>query len=282
MSTRPITRIVPAQATQDGAGVRLLRAIGYQRQARFDPFLMLDAFSSDDPDDYIAGFPAHPHRGFETVTYIVDGHMRHRDHLGNEGDLKSGGVQWMTAGRGIIHEEMPQQENGLLRGFQIWLNLPAATKMQPAHYRDIPAAEMPVHELEGGGFVKLIAGILSIEGQELVGPGRSVTTEPIIADVRVAPGQAIELPVPATHQAMLYVFEGWLAIDGQDVNSAHSVLLGEGSELRIAAGDQGVRVLLLAGKPLDEPIAQYGPFVMNTQDEIEQALADYRDGVLAS
>lgn len=282
MSTRPITRVVPAQATQDGAGVRLLRAIGYQRQARFDPFLMLDAFSSDDPDDYIAGFPAHPHRGFETVTYIVDGHMRHRDHLGNEGDLKSGGVQWMTAGRGIIHEEMPQQENGLLRGFQIWLNLPAATKMQPAHYRDIPAAEMPVHELEGGGFVKLIAGTLSIEGQELVGPGQSVTTEPIIADVRVAPGQAIELPVPATHQAMLYVFEGWLAIDGQDVNSAHSVLLGEGSELRIAAGDQGVRVLLLAGRPLNEPIAQYGPFVMNTQDEIEQALADYRDGVLAS
>ena len=282
MSTRPITRVVPAQATQDGAGVRLLRAIGYQRQARFDPFLMLDAFSSDDPDDYIAGFPAHPHRGFETVTYIVDGHMRHRDHLGNEGDLKSGGVQWMTAGRGIIHEEMPQQENGLLRGFQIWLNLPAATKMQPAHYRDIPAAEMPVHELEGGGFVKLIAGTLSIEGQALVGPGQSVTTEPIIADIRVAPGQAIELPVPATHQAMLYVFEGWLAIDGQDVNSAHSVLLGEGSELRIAAGDQGVRVLLLAGRPLDEPIAQYGPFVMNTQDEIERALADYRDGVLAN
>lgn len=281
MSTRPITRVVPAQATQDGAGVRLLRAIGYQRQARFDPFLMLDAFSSDDPDDYIAGFPAHPHRGFETVTYIVDGHMRHRDHLGNEGDLKSGGVQWMTAGRGIIHEEMPQQENGLLRGFQIWLNLPAATKMQPAHYRDIPAAEIPVRELEGGGFVKLIAGNLSVDGQAIVGPGQSVTTQPIIADVCIAPGQSIELPVPATHQAMLYVFEGWLVIDGQDVESAHSVLLGEGSGLRIAAGDQGVRVLLLAGKPLNEPIAQYGPFVMNTQDEIEQALMDYRDGVLA-
>lgn len=282
MSMRPVTQILPAQETQDGAGVRLLRALGYQRQARFDPFLMLDAFSSDNPDDYIAGFPAHPHRGFETVTYIVDGHMRHRDHLGNEGDLRSGGVQWMTAGRGIIHEEMPQQENGLLRGFQIWLNLPAATKMQPAHYRDIPAAQIPVHELENGGFVKLIAGTLSLEGQELIGPGQSPRTEPIIADIRVAPGQAIDLPVPATHQAMLYVFEGWLAVDGQDVERAHSVLLGEGSELRIAAGDQGVRVLLLAGRPLGEPVAQYGPFVMNTQDEIEQALTDYRGGVLAS
>lgn len=281
MSTRPITRVVPAQATQDGAGVRLLRAIGTQRQARFDPFLMLDAFSSDNPDDYIAGFPAHPHRGFETVTYIVDGHMRHRDHMGNEGDLKAGGVQWMTAGRGIIHEEMPQQENGLLRGFQIWLNLPAATKMQAARYRDIPAASIPERELDGGGFVKLIAGTLAVEGDELVGPGQSAATEPIIADIRLAPGRVLELPVPATHQAMLYVFEGRLAMDGQDVDNAHSVLLGDGSALHIAAGDSGVRVLLLAGRPLGEPIAQYGPFVMNTQDEIEQALADYREGVLA-
>ncbi|HLR12874.1 MAG TPA: pirin family protein, partial [Burkholderiaceae bacterium] len=140
---RTISRVLGAQATQDGAGVRLLRAVGAQRHLRMDPFLMLDAFSSDDPDDYIAGFPPHPHRGFETVTYIVDGHMRHRDHLGNEGDLQAGGVQWMTAGSGIIHEEMPQQENGLLRGFQIWLNLPAKDKMQPANYRDIAAEAMP-------------------------------------------------------------------------------------------------------------------------------------------
>jgi redox-sensitive bicupin YhaK (pirin superfamily) len=280
MSIRPITRILAAQATQDGAGVRLLRALGHQHQSRFDPFLMLDAFSSDDPNDYIAGFPAHPHRGFETITYIVDGHMRHRDHLGNEGDLRAGGVQWMMAGSGIIHEEMPQQENGLLRGFQIWLNLPAATKMQAAHYRDIPAVDIPVRELERGGFAKLIAGTLRVADEDLVGPGQSEVTEPIIADIRVAPGDRLELPVPATHQAMLYVFEGWLAIEGRNVESAHSVLLGEGSMLRLGAGDEGARVLLLAGRPLNEPIAQYGPFVMNTQAEIEQALRDYRNGVL--
>ncbi|MDN5842157.1 MAG: pirin family protein [Alcaligenaceae bacterium] len=282
MSIRTITRILPAQATQDGAGVHLLRALGHAQGTRLDPFLMLDAFSSDDPQDYIAGFPAHPHRGFETVTYIVDGHMRHRDHLGNEGDLKAGGVQWMTAGRGIIHEEMPQQENGLLRGFQIWLNLPAATKMQPAHYRDIPAESIPVAELSGGGFVKLIAGTLSVQDHELVGPEQGGATQPIIADISLAAGQSLDLPVPEGHQAMVYAFEGSLATKQGAVGSGHSVLLGDGSALSMTAGEQGVRVLLLAGKPLNEPIAQYGPFVMNTQAEIEQALADYRDGVLAA
>ncbi|KAB0617464.1 pirin family protein [Castellaniella defragrans] len=286
MSHRAITRILPAQPTQDGAGVRLLRALGQQRQCRMDPFLMLDAFSSDDPDDYIAGFPPHPHRGFETVTYIVDGHMRHRDHLGNEGDLKAGGVQWMTAGRGIIHEEMPQQENGLLRGFQIWLNLPAADKMRPAHYRDIPAESIATAGLPEGGFIKLIAGTIPWATCPLQGPGEGhPATQPLIADIRVMPGQFVDIPVPATHQALLYVFEGRLAAGDRAVEAGHTVWYDDrGETLHVAAApgsDEGVRVLLLAGKPLNEPIAQYGPFVMNTAEEIEQALSDYRDGVLA-
>lgn len=285
MSTRPITRILPAQATQDGAGVRLLRALGYQPQVRMDPFLMLDAFSSDNPDDYIAGFPPHPHRGFETVTYIVDGHMRHRDHLGNEGDLKAGGVQWMTAGRGIIHEEMPQQENGLLRGFQIWLNLPAADKMQPAHYRDIPADAITTAELPEGGFIKLIAGTIPWATCPLKGPGQGAATsvtQPLIADICVLSGQSVDIPVPGTHQVLLYVFEGQLDAGDRVAPSGHSVWYGpQGDVVRVAGVGDGVRVLLLAGKPLNEPIAQYGPFVMNTPEEIEQALRDYRDGVLA-
>jgi len=285
MSRRAVARILPAQPTQDGAGVRILRALGQQRQYRMDPFLMLDAFSSDDPDDYIAGFPPHPHRGFETVTYIVDGHMRHRDHLGNEGDLKAGGVQWMTAGRGIIHEEMPQQENGLLRGFQIWLNLPAADKMQPARYRDIPAEALATAELPEGGFIKLIAGIIPWATCPLRGPGRAnPATQPLIADIRVMAGQPVDIPVPATHQVLLYVFEGRLDADGRAVEPGHTVWFGtQGDTLHIAAapdGADGVRVLVLAGKPLNEPVVQYGLFVMNTPEEIEQALRDYRDGVL--
>lgn len=285
MSRRAVARILPAQPTQDGAGVRLLRALGQQRQYRMDPFLMLDAFSSDDPDDYIAGFPPHPHRGFETVTYIVDGHMRHRDHLGNEGDLKAGGVQWMTAGRGIIHEEMPQQENGLLRGFQIWLNLPAADKMQPARYRDIPAEALATAELPEGGFIRLIAGIIPWATCPLRGPGRAnPATQPLIADIRVMAGQPVDIPVPATHQVLLYVCEGRLDADGRAVEPGHTVWYGtQGDTLHIVAapdGADGVRVLLLAGKPLNEPVVQYGPFVMNTPEEIEQALRDYRDGVL--
>lgn len=289
MSHRVVTRILPAQATRDGAGVRLLRALGHQPQYRMDPFLLLDAFSSDDPDDYIAGFPPHPHRGFETITYIVDGHMRHRDHLGNEGDLRAGGVQWMTAGSGIIHEEMPQQENGLLRGFQIWLNLPAADKMQPAHYRDIPAESITTADLPEGGFIKLIAGTIPWATCPLQGPGQGASrsvTQPLIADICVMAGRSVDIPVPAGHQALLYVFEGQLAAGDQAVASGHTVWFGaQGDVLHIAAAagaDTGVRVLLLAGKPLNEPIAQYGPFVMNTQQEIEQALRDYRDGSLVN
>ncbi|TAM91093.1 MAG: pirin family protein [Candidimonas sp.] len=287
MSNRSIVRILPAVDTEDGAGVRLRRALGYRQDVRMDPFLMLDAFSSDDPNDYIAGFPPHPHRGFETVTYIIDGHMRHRDHLGNEGDLRAGGVQWMTAGRGIVHEEMPQQENGLLRGFQIWLNLPAAQKMQPAHYRDIPAAAIRTVGLPEGGFIKLIAGTIPWGHCPLRGAERSPrATQPLIADICVMTGQGVEIPIPATHHALLYVFQG--ALDGGDqaVAPGNTVWFGDqGETLRIAPApntSDGARALLLAGKPLNEPIAQYGPFVMNTSQEIEQAVRDYQNGVLAS
>lgn len=237
MSNRSVTQVLEAQATQDGAGVRLHRALGFRPDVRLDPFLMLDAFSSDDPDDYIAGFPPHPHRGFETVTYIVDGHMRHRDHLNNEGDLKAGGVQWMTAGRGIIHEEMPQQEDGLLRGFQIWLNLPAKDKMQPAHYQDIQASMLPIVNLASGGFIKLLAGTVVWNGTAVVAPEQgNVATQPLIADICVSPGQSIDFPVPATHQVLLYVFEGSLETDGRGVSTGHSVWFNDqGDSVRIAA-----------------------------------------------
>lgn len=283
MTQRAIQQIVPAQATQDGAGVKLLRAVGYRQGLRMDPFLMLDAFSSDDPNDYIAGFPPHPHRGFETVTYIVDGHMKHRDHLGNEGDLKAGGVQWMTAGRGIIHEEMPQQENGLLRGFQIWLNLPAADKMQKAYYYDIPAESIRHADLPEGGFIKLIAGTIPWAGCPLKGPAKgNPKTQAVIADICVMAGQSVYIPLAVTHDALLYVFEGVFAGNEESVPAGNSVWFDRhGETIRIAGADgQDVRVLLLAGKPLGEPIAQYGPFVMNTQQEIEQALMDYRNGTL--
>lgn len=286
---RSLARVLGAQATQDGAGVRLLRALGAKRHLRMDPFLMLDAFSSDDPNDYIAGFPPHPHRGFETITYIVDGHMRHRDHLGNEGDLKAGGVQWMTAGRGIIHEEMPQQEDGLLRGFQIWLNLPAKDKMQPAHYEDIAADALPVAQLAGDGFVKLIAGRLNVDDNLLQAPELgNPATQPIIADIRIDAGQQLELAIPQTHSVLAYVFEGALQTDDQTIPSQYSAWFNNNADtLTLAPAPEGprnghVRLLLLAGVPLNEPIAQYGPFVMNTTEEIEQALQEYRDGTLTA
>jgi len=275
MTQRRVTRFWQAAEASDGAGVRLRRALGSRSGLRLDPFLMLDHFSSDDPEDYIAGFPAHPHRGFETVTYIVDGHMKHRDHLGNEGDLQAGGVQWMTAGRGIIHEEMPMQKDGLLRGFQLWLNLPARDKMKPAHYEDIPAERMPWQPLAGGGQVKLIAG--TAQGNRLAADAGRVTA-PLIADVSLA-GSEETLILPSSHQAAVYGFEGELSIGEQRLAATELALLGEGDRLVLQAPGPA-RLLLIAGVPLNEPVAQYGPFVMNTQEEVEQAIRDYRDGVL--
>ena len=280
MTARNIKQAWQAVDTSDGAGVNLKRALGSAPGLRMDPYLMLDNFSSDNPDDYIAGFPAHPHRGFETVTYIVDGHMQHKDHLGNQGDLRAGGVQWMLAGKGIIHEEMPQQENGLLRGFQIWLNLPAKDKMQPAFYKDVPAADMPWQALNDQAEIKLIAGSLAADKQELL-PLADRDTQPIIADLNLKAGGGLSLNLPSAHQVLVYVFEGEAEIAGQQLKIATAATLTDGDKLEVNSAT-GARVLLLTGKPLNEPIAQYGPFVMNTQEEINQAINDYRTGQLTA
>ena len=281
MTVRTVLSSHRAVDTSDGAGVKLKRALGQHPGARLDPFLMLDFFSSDDPNDYIEGFPAHPHRGFETVTYIVDGHMLHEDHLGNRGDLKAGGVQWMTAGRGIIHSEMPQQTAGLLRGFQLWINLPAKEKMKPAGYRDIPAEEIPVITAPGAR-VKLVAGVITLNGTTTTGPINGLSTEPLYADVALDAGASLTLPVKSGLNAFLYVFEGAVMAAGTQVPMGGVAILDNGDELTLSGGPNGGRVLLVAGRAIGEPVAQYGPFVMNTREELETAVNDYRAGRLTA
>ena len=284
MKPRSLQRAIEAIPTSDGAGVKLRRSLGQTAWARLDPFLMLDHFSTDNADDYIAGFPSHPHRGFETVTYMLDGHMRHEDHLGHTGDLKSGGVQWMTAGRGIVHSEMPQQESGRMRGFQLWINLPAREKMKPAGYRDIQADEIPVVDLLGGGRVKVIAGTLVQEGRRTAGPIQGLSTDPLYFDVDLPAGAHFAHPITAGYHAFVYPFEGSVEIGPEGARrnlGLHSAgVLSDGDSVELVGGAEGGRVILLAGRPLLEPIVQYGPFVMNTRDEIEQAIRDYQSGAL--
>jgi redox-sensitive bicupin YhaK (pirin superfamily) len=274
MTSRKLQRVIPSIPASDGAGVKLRRSLGASPLQRHDPFLMLDEFFSDDPNDYLAGFPAHPHRGFETVTYMLDGHMQHKDNHGNTGDLGPGDVQWMSAARGIVHSEMPQQSEGRMRGFQLWLNLPAKEKMKPAAYRDISAKDIPVADN-----VKVIAGRFG----DTTGPIHGGSTDPYYLDVELAPGEAREVPLPTGHNAFLYVYEGEALVGEERKPVAHRAagLLSDGGSVRLEAGEKGARVLVLAGKPLREPIVQYGPFVMNTREEIEQAIADYQSGALA-
>jgi hypothetical protein len=283
MTPRTVQEIIPSVPASDGAGVRLRRSLGRSDRLRLDPFLMLDEFSSENPDDYVAGFPAHPHRGFETVTYMLDGHMRHEDHLGNTGDLRSGGVQWMTAGRGIIHSEMPQQERGRMRGFQLWINLPAKEKMKPAGYRDIQPDEIPVVALPGGGRAKVVAGALHVNGTATGGPIQGLSTEPLYLDVELPANAVFSQPVPEGHNVYVYAFEGSVAIGPEgrrrEVPTHSGAALSPGDAVEVAAGPQGGRFLVLAAKPIGEPIVQYGPFVMNTRAEIEQAIRDYQSGV---
>lgn len=284
MHTRTLKQVIRSMPTSDGGGVRLLRSLGQSQELRLDPFLMLDEFSSMNADDYIAGFPDHPHRGFETVTYMLDGHMLHQDHLGHRGDLKSGAAQWMTAGRGIIHSEMPQQQSGRMRGFQLWINLPAAEKMKPASYKDIQPEEIPSPKLRNGGQVKIIAGTAHIEDQVISGPIQGMSTAPLFLDVRLpAEGQFV-LPIAQSHNAFVYAYEGNVEIGSTAERrplETHAVgVLSEGDSLEVHAGKEGAAFLVLAGRPIREPIVQYGPFVMNTRDEIEQAIADYRNGKL--
>ncbi|MFC5473316.1 pirin family protein [Paraherbaspirillum soli] len=275
---RQLERLVTGIPTTDGAGVSLVRVLTHDLQHRLDPFLMLDAFHSDRPDDYLAGFPNHPHRGFETVTYMLAGRMRHRDNAGHEGLLQPGGVQWMTTGRGLVHSEMPEQENGLMSGFQLWVNLPGKDKMATPSYRDIPSAEIPEVSPQAGVQVRVIAG--SAFGT--TGAVQKPSTEPLYLDVRLAAGQQLDLPIPAGHNAFLYVFEGGLKV-GEDARLAPAGRMAILSNSADAAGvtvqAQGdSRFLLIAGKPLNEPIAQWGPFVMNTREQVEQAMQDFRDG----
>ncbi len=285
MKLRDIANLIQATETSDGAGVRIKRSLGGGSGARLDPFLMLDEFGSDQPDDYIAGFPSHPHRGFETVTYMLDGHMLHEDHLGNRGELRNGDVQWMTAGRGIVHSEMPQQESGLMRGFQLWLNLPAKEKMCEPFYQDIPSADIPVVELEGAR-VKVIAGTYVGESLSQAGVITARSTRPLYLDVHLSLGADFIHPVEAELNAFLYVYEGALRLNAadsreRDVPSSAAAVLGPGEVVSVRASAPDTRFLLLAGKPLNEPVVQYGPFVMNTREEIEQAIHDYQSGCLA-
>ncbi len=279
MINRSIKRVIPAIDSQDGAGVKLKRSLGHRQNLRIDPFLMLDMFSSDNPNDYIAGFPPHPHRGFETVTYMLDGKMLHRDHMGNEGLLKSGGVQWMTAGRGVIHEERPQQESGLMRGFQLWVNLPAAEKMKPAAYQNIEPEEV-VEIVEPKVQMRLVAGQLTREGKLYTGPVGGISTQPMFVDIKMEPNASLDLPLDKGLHGFVYLFEGAVNLNEQLIPFESAAELSDGDRLVLKTSDSAARLLLIAAKPLGEPIAQYGPFVMNTMDEIEQALSDYRQGIL--
>jgi redox-sensitive bicupin YhaK (pirin superfamily) len=284
MTTRTLQKLIESIATSDGAGVKLRRSLGSSQFQRLDPFLMLDEFGTENPDDYIAGFPDHPHRGFETVTYMLDGHMLHQDHMGNRGDLKSGDVQWMTAGRGIIHSEMPQQLEGRMRGFQLWINLPANEKMKPAAYRDIPASEIPVVSLPGGGRVKVIAGTLVVAGKTTPGPIQGLSTDPLYFDVALPAGAMFTHPVAQDYNAFLYAYEGSAEVGpegaARPLKMRSTGVLSAGNNITVTAGAEGACFILLAGKPIKEPVVQHGPFVMNTREEIEQAIRDYQNGVL--
>ena len=279
ISPRSVERLVAGQATSDGAGVKLTRVLTQDLQRRLDPFLMLDAFGSDRPGDYIAGFPDHPHRGFETITYMIAGRMRHRDSAGHEGLLTNGGVQWMTAGRGVIHSELPEQEEGVMEGFQLWLNLAAQDKMVPAWYRDIASNEIPEFEVDGVT-VRVIAG--ASHGR--AGAMQRARTEPLYLDLHLAPGARFAQPLPATHNAFVYVYRGAATIAGTAVPRQRMAILANpaGADgVVIETGSEPTKALLIAGAPLREPIAQYGPFVMNTREQLYEAVQDYQAGRLA-
>jgi redox-sensitive bicupin YhaK (pirin superfamily) len=277
---RAVERVVAGTPTSDGAGVKLTRVLTHPLQRRLDPFLMLDAFGTDDPRDYIGGFPDHPHRGFETITYMIAGRMRHRDSAGHEGLLQNGGVQWMTAGSGVIHSELPEQEDGTMEGFQLWLNLPARDKMRAPWYRDIQSAEIPEATTDSGVKVRVIAG----RSQGVDGAMRREVTEPVYLDVAIPAGATFSQALPASHNAFVYVFRGAIDIGGTAVPAQKMAILANGGDLDgvTMRATADARVLVIAGKPLGEPIAQYGPFVMNTQDEIYAAIQDYQAGRFAS
>ena len=277
-ATRSVQRLVQGMPTSDGAGVKLRRVIGQPQLPDLDPFLMLDEFGTDQAEDYIAGFPDHPHRGFETVTYMLDGRMRHRDNHGNEGVLVPGSVQWMTAGRGLVHSEMPEQQEGRMRGFQLWLNLPARDKMSAPKYQEFGPEKIPVATPAAGVSVKVIAGRVA----DVTGPIHQPATDPTYLDVALAPGAEFVQRLPPDYAAFLYVYEGAVRVgeEQQPVGTHQLAVLSEGGEIRLSssAGGGSARAILLAGRPLREPVAKYGPFVMNTRAELQQAFEDFQNG----
>lgn len=275
---RRVVRVVRGRPTRDGAGVRLTRVIGTPELDHLDPFLLLDEFKSDRPDDYVAGFPDHPHRGFETVTYMLAGAMVHRDHVGHRGELAAGGVQWMTAGRGIVHSEMPRQTDGLLWGFQLWINLPARLKMTAPRYQDIPPERVPEVSLAPGVRARVLAG----EAGGVRGPVEGIVTEPLYLDVRMDPDARAVLSLPRGHTAFAYVYEGAVALGPADaaraVHAGELAVLSDGDRVSATTGAGPARFLLLAAAPLREPVARYGPLVMTTPEEVAQAVEEYRRG----
>lgn len=266
------TRGVPAT---DGAGVKLTRIIASPELDMVDPLLLLDCFESDKPDDYIAGFPPHAHRGFETVTYMLAGRMRHKDNAGNEGVIEPGGVQWMSAARGIVHSEMPEQDKGLLKGFQLWINLPASHKMTAPAYQEFGPGDIPVETTEAGGAVRVITGTTD---KGMAGPVINTLTEPLYLDVTLMPGETFSQKIPQTHNAVIFAIDGELDIGMAELCPGQLGLFGDGSKTEFTARQTGARVLLIAGKRLDEPVARGGPFVMNTRQEVLDAFADLRAG----
>ena len=273
-----VARKVRGRPTSDGAGVKLTRVIGGPDLPELDPFLLLDEFGTDHAEDYIAGFPSHPHRGFETVTYMLDGRMRHKDNHGNEGLLTPGSVQWMTAGRGLVHSEMPEQESGRMRGFQLWVNLPARDKMTDPKYQEFAPENIPMAEPSAGVSVKVIAGKVG----EVTGPIVQPATDPVYLDISLAPGKAWEYALPEGYNAFAYVFEGAVTVgEGDDARALEThemAVLGGGDLLQLRAGSAEARLIVVAGRPLREPVMRHGPFVMNTKQELMQAFVDFQEG----
>ncbi len=274
VQSRKVENVIQGSLTSDGAGVKLTRIIGSQQLPMLDPFLLLDCFESDKPDDYIAGFPAHPHRGFETVTYILDGQMRHADSRGNEGVIKAGGVQWMTAGRGILHSEMPEQQEGLLKGFQLWVNLPKSEKMCEPKYQEFSAQQLPVDNTVGAYSIKVIAGKTDAG---IAGPVTNVHSSPLYLDVQMHEQGVFKQSIASTHNAVVYVISGQLSVADVAVKAGQLAVFGDGDALYLEA-QQASRFLVIAGTPMQEPIARHGPFVMNTHEELQQAFSDYQQG----
>ncbi len=277
---RTISRIIAAQPTSDGDGVKIRRIAGFN-DARFSPFLMLDELKADERKDYVGGFPPHPHRGIETLTYMMNGHFQHKDHMGNVGELRSGGAQWMAAGQGVIHSEMPIMEQGQLHGFQIWINQPAKDKMTPARYHDFQPEVITEYQVTENNLLRVLAGDIQLEEQTISGPLQQTGVPLSVIDWKASGEERVTLTTPSHYQAIVYVYRGELSISGQSVKSGHMAQLSAGELLNLKAAEE-VGALILMGQPINEPVVHYGPFVMNSIDEIEQAIQDYNNGLFST